>query len=224
MDILIRLGNSNKGMSPRSLEQCIQASSAPFSYGEQSYSFQHQEGQSSISPKWNASNTSHYGRSAGPTTGAQKRSSILLPMSNLWKLNSPTSPYVGQHEQYLRTGIINIREMISPSSNNIINRAFRAATGFNSTNLSFGNCDYYKPSSLTPITLYKPSDPYSNTKGGWAAKIGRMLDEGWRVCYTDGTGRQGHAASAVTSEDRRGNPNTNAYSDLGEEATVVRAS
>lgn len=65
------------------------------------------------------------------------------------------------------------------------------------------------------------SDQYSNVKGGWAAKIGGLLDEGWRVCYTDGTGRQGHSASAMVSEDRRGNPTLSSLSYLGEEATVA---
>lgn len=71
--------------------------------------------------------------------------------------------------------------------------------------------------------MYEPSDPYSTSKGGWPAKIRRLLDEGWRVCYTDGTSRQGHIASAVVAEDRRGNPNLNSHSYLGEEATVADA-
>lgn len=123
----------------------------------------------------------------------------------------------------VRTGNIHIRDMISPSSNNAISRVFQAATAFEPTNLSFRNCDYHKPNSLIHIILYEPSNLYSNAEGGWAAKIGSLLDEDWQVCYTDGTGRQGHSAFAVISENRRGNPNTKARNYLGEEATVADA-
>ncbi|KAF8451682.1 hypothetical protein BGX38DRAFT_1182174, partial [Terfezia claveryi] len=42
-------------------------------------------------------------------------------------------------------------------------------------------------------------------RGGWAVKIGNILEEGWRICFTDGTGRGGHTAS-LFSEDWRGTP------------------
>jgi len=38
------------------------------------------------------------------------------------------------------------------------------------------------------------------------ASIGTLLDGGWRLCYTDGTGREGQVAAGVFSEDRKANP------------------
>lgn len=44
----------------------------------------------------------------------------------------------------------------------------------------------------------------SKHQGYWGADIGSILDEGWRVCYTEGTGIQGMVARAAYSTDREG--------------------
>ncbi|KAF8423068.1 hypothetical protein EV426DRAFT_705569 [Tirmania nivea] len=52
---------------------------------------------------------------------------------------------------------------------------------------------------------------------------GPLVEEGWRACHTDGTGRAGHHASAFYTEDRRGNPPLSRHAYLGEESTVADA-
>lgn len=216
MNVLLRLGNSNKGMSPRALRSMYTGLIRPiFLWGAE---------------LWDQANTSQMEhieyqalrKICGAYQGSSKIKLGLI--ANIEPLESKLSDLRNcWAARAVRTGDTHIREMLSPHHHphNIIKRVFRAATAFELDNLSFGNSNYSNPSSLTLNVLYDPLDPYSKTKGGWAAKIGGMLDEGWRVCYTDGTGRQGHAASAMFSEDRRGNPTLRSSSYLGEEATVA---
>jgi len=62
--------------------------------------------------------------------------------------------------------------------------------------------------TTTPLTHYLPligrQDERSKSKGYWAGTIAGRMREGWRVGYTDGTGANGMAASAVYSEYWRG--------------------
>ncbi|KAF8415586.1 hypothetical protein EV426DRAFT_663716 [Tirmania nivea] len=89
--------------------------------------------------------------------------------------------------------------------------------------LSWGDSLSSRSSSLIPRPLLEPDDPFSGDKGRWQAKIGSLMEEGWRICYTDGTGRDNQHASAFYSEDRRNNPSLEGHSYLGGEATVADA-
>jgi len=46
--------------------------------------------------------------------------------------------------------------------------------------------------------------PDRNTRSTWQP-VGTLLGEGWRVCYTDGTGRDNRIAEAYHREDRSDN-------------------
>ena len=61
-------------------------------------------------------------------------------------------------------------------------------------------------------------DQRSRSKGTWAAALGNLLDEGWRIAFTDGTGP--NTAAGVSSLDRRGGHPQRYGSHLGPKATV----
>ena len=49
-----------------------------------------------------------------------------------------------------------------------------------------------------------PRDERPKHKGYWAGTLGGHLDGGWRVSYTDGTGRKSETAAEVFSQDAKG--------------------
>ncbi|KAF8418694.1 hypothetical protein EV426DRAFT_704496 [Tirmania nivea] len=53
-----------------------------------------------------------------------------------------------------------------------------------------------------------------------AIKLGGLLEEEYRLCYTDGTGKNGHHAAAFYAD---GNPPMSGHSYLGTESTVADA-
>ena len=55
----------------------------------------------------------------------------------------------------------------------------------------------------------------------WLARIGERLDEGWRVAYTDGCGREGHTAYAYHRTSRRETSEHTSGGYLGRGATVA---
>jgi len=71
---------------------------------------------------------------------------------------------------------------------------------------SCGQSNNTATTPLIDLTILEPQDEKSHTPGYWQAGLGTLLDEGWRVCYTDGTGREGETAAGVYSHDRKGNP------------------
>jgi len=55
--------------------------------------------------------------------------------------------------------------------------------------------------SLHSLTLLEPFDEWSKHAGYWQEGLEDLLDEGRRVCYTDGTERGGKRAGAIYWED-----------------------
>ena len=70
----------------------------------------------------------------------------------------------------------------------------------------YGNREDTTPTSLLDLTILEPTDERSKHQTYWASGLGNLLNEGYRVCYTDGTGRVGQAAAGVFSEDGRTAP------------------
>lgn len=54
------------------------------------------------------------------------------------------------------------------------------------------------------MQLLQPEGPRSEYEALWLSMIGQKLDEGWRVAYSDGCGRDNHNSFACHKEDRRG--------------------
>ena len=84
-----------------------------------------------------------------------------------------------------------------------IHRAFRI-TEAAPTELSFGDSDDTGTTILTDMQLLQPEDPRSEYEALWLTMIGEKLNEGWRVAYSDGCGRDNHNLHACHREDRRG--------------------
>ena len=63
----------------------------------------------------------------------------------------------------------------------------------------------YGSRSLIDLSIFDPRQEQSKHKAYWAVGLGNLLGEGWRLCYTDGTGRKGEVAEAYYSEDKKGN-------------------
>ena len=68
----------------------------------------------------------------------------------------------------------------------------------------------YNPTALTDLSILEPRDENSKVRAYWELGLNNLLDEGWRLCYTDGLG----VAAGVFSEDRKGNP-TRTYGAFG---------
>jgi len=62
---------------------------------------------------------------------------------------------------------------------------------------AYGIGDDTAPTSLTNLSLFDPKDKRSKDQGYWAVELDNLLDEGWRLCYTDGTGGEGKVAAGV---------------------------
>ena len=86
-----------------------------------------------------------------------------------------------------------------------MSEAFRKTT-FHPEERSYGNRDDLAPTPLIDLTILEPRDERSKHQAYWVVGLKNLLDEGWRVCYTSGTGRGGEVAAGVFSEDRNGNP------------------
>jgi len=90
---------------------------------------------------------------------------------------------------------------------------------------SYGDCQDITttPTALLHLTMLDPSDGRSKDKGYWAGTIWARMEEGWRFCYTDGTGLGGQAASGVYSENHLVNPPDTHGGFLGDLASVADA-
>ena len=80
---------------------------------------------------------------------------------------------------------------------------------------------YFSCSLLIP--LLKPDDPYSRYKLPWLTKIAELQDQGFTTAYSDGTGRELHAAAATVAASRRYTPPPPSHKYLGTLATVADA-
>lgn len=72
------------------------------------------------------------------------------------------------------------------------------------------------------MELPGPQDERSKHKGHWAGTLGGLLEAGWRLSYTDGTGRK-EGAAAVFSQDWRGGGDTKKERWLGNTSTASDA-
>lgn len=70
-----------------------------------------------------------------------------------------------------------------------ITEAFYKTTADNPAEFSYSNRDDTRSFALINEPIMDPASEQSKILGYWAGSIGGILDEGWRVCYTDGTGR-----------------------------------
>jgi len=57
--------------------------------------------------------------------------------------------------------------------------------------------DDTRPTSLRDLKIFDPSEERSKTKSFRAVGLGHLKEEGWRLFYTDGSGRGGAAAAGV---------------------------
>ena len=83
---------------------------------------------------------------------------------------------------------------------------------------SYGDRDDTCKTTLNNLTILEPEDQRSHYQAYWASGLGYLLDAGWRLCYTDVTGREGEVAAGVYSEERRGNPPDLAWPSEGPHA------
>lgn len=102
-----------------------------------------------------------------------------------------------------------------------ITEAFYKTAASTPAELSFGNRDDRRTFAIINEPIMDPASEQSKIMGYWAGSIGSILDEGWRECYTDGTGRDSGTASPVHSEDRKGGYRATYEGYLGEIATVA---
>jgi len=71
--------------------------------------------------------------------------------------------------------------------------------------ISWGNNSDNRQGNLLHITLLQPSDPRSREKGYWAASLAQLIQDGWTLAYSDGSGRDSHVgAGAYVQNDKRG--------------------
>lgn len=66
--------------------------------------------------------------------------------------------------------------------------------------LSFGDREDRSQPPLRYMELFDPQDKRSEHKAHWAGKLGKLKDQGFRLVFTDGTGREGHSAAGICSE------------------------
>jgi len=89
--------------------------------------------------------------------------------------------------------------------------------------MSFGDNDSLDLVHITHIELMFPKQESSKYKGYWAGMIQDLMEDGWRITYTDGTGRKEWAAAAVVSRCRRDRGTAMQSSWLGNVTTVADA-
>ena len=71
------------------------------------------------------------------------------------------------------------------------------------------------------MQLMEPEDPRSEYEALWLTMIGEALDEGWRIAYSDGCGRDNHNSYACHRGDRRGGEEKTTGGYLGPISTVA---
>ena len=71
------------------------------------------------------------------------------------------------------------------------------------------------------MQLLHPEDARSEYEALWLTLIAEKLDEGWRVAYSDGCGRDNHNSFACHREDRRGSKPHTTGGYLGPTTTVA---
>ena len=83
--------------------------------------------------------------------------------------------------------------------------------------LSYGDRDDLEPlpGVLTDMSIMDAREENSKSSGPWLATISRLMDEGWRARYSDGSGAEGHAASAAHMMSRRAEPERTTHAYLG---------
>ena len=95
-----------------------------------------------------------------------------------------------------------------------------AGRRFSATENTDIQADITAASPITFLETCDPQDQRSESKAHWEALIGNLLEQGWRVAFSDGTGREGHYAAGLWSSDRRGGTDRADGAYLGELATV----
>ena len=71
------------------------------------------------------------------------------------------------------------------------------------------------------MQLLQPEDARSEYEALWLTLIAEKLDEGWRVAYSDGCGRDNHNSFACHRENRRGGDTNTTGGYLGPISTVA---
>ena len=84
-----------------------------------------------------------------------------------------------------------------------IHREYRVTTA-DSHKLSWGDRDDRSSYALSDMQVLHPSDRRSEYSVLWMAMLGEKLDEGWRLAFSDGCGRQGHHCFTCHRTMRRG--------------------
>jgi len=68
----------------------------------------------------------------------------------------------------------------------------------------YGDRGDSQTTSLIDLTIFDPKQEQSKHKAYWAVGLDHLLEEGWRVCFTDGSSRESLVAGACYSGDRKG--------------------
>ena len=101
-----------------------------------------------------------------------------------------------------------------------ISRAFRSTIA-EPQELSYGDRDDTDKTHLMDMQLIQPDDTRSKYEALWLTMLAEKLDEGWRLAYSDGCGRDNHNSYACHREDRRGGEETTTGGYLGPISTVA---
>ena len=70
------------------------------------------------------------------------------------------------------------------------------------------------------LPIFEPDDQRSFSRVHQASALSTLLQEGWRLAYTDGSGNEGHTGSGCFSQDRKGNPERETGRYLGNKSTA----
>ena len=99
-----------------------------------------------------------------------------------------------------------------------------AETGIDSPQeLSMGNREDRTSPPLIDARIFDPQDDRSKSKTHWLAALAQRRQEGFRMVYTDGSGKDGQTAAGVFSTDIRGNEDRSYGSYLGPRSTSFDA-
>jgi len=82
-----------------------------------------------------------------------------------------------------------------------ISAAFHLTAIASPEEISWGDAQSHRQGQLRQISLLQPQDPRSREKGYWAASLAQLTKDGWKLAFSDGTGRGSEVASGVFIQD-----------------------
>jgi len=101
-----------------------------------------------------------------------------------------------------------------------ITAAFHLTAIASPEEISWGDAQSHRKGQLKLISLLQPQDPRSREKGYWAASLAQLVRDGWKLAYSDGTGRDSEVALGAFVQNTR-NKGTRHGGFLGNLASVA---